>query len=447
MASVTYQPPALGIVAILLPGLTVPVRLPAGGLQMPSPVRAGVTVTQPLPTPPLLLTSPVITAASLYTGGVLTTTNGTWANGTTSFAYQWKRAGATISGATSSTYTTVTADNGKAVTCVVTATNDSGTSSPAGSNALSIIALVPVKTATPTVSASTVLVGNAVTCGTGSWANTPTSYTYQWQRDGVPISGATTNSHTAVTADVNHSLTCVVTAINANGSSAPATSTAAVCGAANLPAFTTNPTLAFSGAWTTDGDSVTFPDMPNDTTNYYWSLSFQYHGSPVSLTMSNDPSSSPDVTVSSGSPGSSVASAVATFLGYGTITGATLQLASQNPTDIASINGSFGALGVIYTQGVITGAPTATVTGGTVVGTPTPSITWAWLVTGLGGSGSDGYSIGVSSSTTALNLMTPFPTSTYLNRVLYAIQTATNSHGQTSANTTIDPANLIAINP
>jgi len=63
----------------------------------------------------------------------LTTTNGTWNNSPTSYAYQWQRNGANIGGATSSTYTQVTADAGQLITCIVTATNAGG-SEPATSN-------------------------------------------------------------------------------------------------------------------------------------------------------------------------------------------------------------------------------------------------------------------------------------------------------------------------
>ena len=66
---------------------------------------------------------PAITGTA-ESGSVLTVSNGTWV-GTPAptYTYQWKRAGANISGATSSTYTLVDADATKAVTCVVTATN------------------------------------------------------------------------------------------------------------------------------------------------------------------------------------------------------------------------------------------------------------------------------------------------------------------------------------
>lgn len=70
-------------------------------------------------------------------GSVLTTTDGTWLNTPTSFAYQWKRNGVAISGQTSSTYTVVSGDQGTTLTAAVTATNATG-SATATSNGISI---------------------------------------------------------------------------------------------------------------------------------------------------------------------------------------------------------------------------------------------------------------------------------------------------------------------
>jgi hypothetical protein len=71
---------------------------------------------------------PVISGTT-QVGSTLSTTNGTWTGSPTGYTYQWKRAGANISGATSSTYLLASADNGTVITVTVTATNASGSSS------------------------------------------------------------------------------------------------------------------------------------------------------------------------------------------------------------------------------------------------------------------------------------------------------------------------------
>lgn len=77
---------------------------------------------------------------------------------------------------------------------------------------------------TSPVASGTVRRGELLSCTTGTWANTPSSYTYQWTRGGVDISGATSSTYTVVAADIPELIACEVTAINGAGSSTPAPS-------------------------------------------------------------------------------------------------------------------------------------------------------------------------------------------------------------------------------
>jgi hypothetical protein len=71
------------------------------------------------------------------------------------------------------------------------------------------------------------IVGSVLTCTMGTWLNTPTSYAYQWKRNGTTNIGTNANTYTIVSADLGgNSITCDVTAINAAGSSTPSTSNA-----------------------------------------------------------------------------------------------------------------------------------------------------------------------------------------------------------------------------
>lgn len=90
---------------------------------------------------PVNVTPPAITGV-LTQGQTLTATVGGWTGSPTSFAYQWKRSGANIGGATGSTYVAQAADvsaGAGALTVTVTATNDIG-STPATSAGVTIAA-------------------------------------------------------------------------------------------------------------------------------------------------------------------------------------------------------------------------------------------------------------------------------------------------------------------
>src|SRR4029077_9902266 len=67
-------------------------------------------------------------------GSVLTCTQGNWAGTPSSYAYAWKRDGTTSVGTNANTYTTVAGDQTKLVTCIVTATNATGSTAAPPSN-------------------------------------------------------------------------------------------------------------------------------------------------------------------------------------------------------------------------------------------------------------------------------------------------------------------------
>lgn len=84
---------------------------------------------------PVNITLPDISPMATIPGVTIAAGTGTWSFSPTSYAYQWRRGGTPISGATNNSYTTQTADIGFYLTVTVTATNAGG-STPATSAGL-----------------------------------------------------------------------------------------------------------------------------------------------------------------------------------------------------------------------------------------------------------------------------------------------------------------------
>jgi hypothetical protein len=236
----------------------------------PRSVSTIITPPPPAGSPPANNTLPLISSITPLTEP-LVVSNGSWSNSPTSYSYQWKRNGTNISGAVSSSYRTVLADQGTTITCTVTATNSAGSASATSlglacpllsslpatltdaqaacylarytpefpSAGITTVAQAkqhwvnygrsegrsfdclpssgaPANLSAPTITGNKTL-GSTLTVSTGSWSNSPTSYSYAWRRNGTAISGATSSTYVIFTADQGTTITCVVTAMNASG--------------------------------------------------------------------------------------------------------------------------------------------------------------------------------------------------------------------------------------
>jgi len=91
------------------------------------------------------------------------------------------------------------------------------------------VAADPAPSAPPTIAGSAAI-GQTLTEGHGSWSNSPSSYTYQWEDCNTvgisctSIPGADTNTYTVASSDVGHTIRVTETATNAGGTGPPATS-------------------------------------------------------------------------------------------------------------------------------------------------------------------------------------------------------------------------------
>jgi Hypothetical glycosyl hydrolase family 15 len=243
---------------------------PASATSAATAVVAASGVTNPLANPTL----PTISGTPQQ-GMTLTSSTGTWSPTPSSYAYQWKRcdstgsACASIAGATSSQLTLAAADVGKTVRVTVTA-QISGVSASATSAASAVIApppaappvAAPVNTGLPTI-IGTPQVGQTLTTTPGTWANSPTSYAYQWRRcDGngngcKRIKRATSPQFVPTQREVGYTLQVTVTASNAVGSA----SAKSILTAFVAPA----PSSATSGASAANAPPPAAPLAPANT--------------------------------------------------------------------------------------------------------------------------------------------------------------------------------------
>ena len=166
--------------------------------------------------------------------------------GSTSYEFQWLRNGVPIAGANSGqvsstefTHTLTAADAGEAIQCEVTATNAGGSAAAVSAGGVSAAAVAAPPASIgglpPTLTPSgTVSVGETLTCSEDvlGWEGSPTSYKFQWLRNGVAISsadGGTAGTYALKagappTGDEGAAIQCQVTAVNAEGATSAVSS-------------------------------------------------------------------------------------------------------------------------------------------------------------------------------------------------------------------------------
>jgi hypothetical protein len=154
---------------------------------------AGVPVTPSITTQPV---SQTVTAGQAATFLVA-------ASGEAPLTYQWRKNGTSISGATSTTYTTpasATSDSGSQFSVVVSNSAGNVTSNVA-TLTVNAAGVAPSITTQPT--SQTVTVGQTATFSVTSSGATPLSY--QWRKNGTSISGATSASYSTAAATASDS--------------------------------------------------------------------------------------------------------------------------------------------------------------------------------------------------------------------------------------------------
>lgn len=225
--------------------------------------------------------APAVTGTTVV-GNTLSCSTGTWTNTPTSYAYQWQRdvfgsgSYSNIASATSNTYALIDTDDGSHIRCVVIATNATGSSLPANSNAVGLITEpAPTNTSVP------IITGNAIQydsldVSSGTWTNmgghNPT-YGIQWQTapdnlTWADVPAAIGSTFTLRTADVGNYIRAVLTATNTGGTaSADTDSVGPIQGVPVYPYVDLRPSYDWDNVfnrWTgkrDDGSPYTWEDL------------------------------------------------------------------------------------------------------------------------------------------------------------------------------------------
>ena len=128
------------------------------------------------------------------------------------FSYQWLRNNVAISGATSSTYVLVSADEDNTIKVRVSFTDDEGnaeTLTSAGTTATATAPTNSAATGQPTLTGTT-MVSSVLTAATSGISDAngldSASFSYQWLRDDANISDATSSTYTVAGEDEDHTI-------------------------------------------------------------------------------------------------------------------------------------------------------------------------------------------------------------------------------------------------
>jgi hypothetical protein len=213
------------------------------------------------------------------------------ASGAAPITYQWSRNGAPISGATSASYSTsatTSADNGAQFYVVV--------SNPAGivTSRTAVLTVTPAPVA-PSITSEpanqSVTAGQAATFSVAAWGTAP--ITYQWSRNGAPISGATSASYsTSATTSADNGAQFYVVVSNPAGIVTSRTAVLTVTPAPVAPSITSEP----ANQSVTAGQTATFSVTATGTAplSYQWLKSGQPIAGANSSAYTTPPTASSD---------------------------------------------------------------------------------------------------------------------------------------------------------
>ena len=192
------------------------------------------------------------------------------------YEYQWLADDSDISGAANTTYTPVSADEGKTVTVRVSFTDDAGNGETLTSAATDAVAAEPTTnspaTGAPTIS-GTAQVGETLTADTSGIADedglTNATYSFQWLTDDTEIAGATSLTYTLADTDEGKAIKVEVSFTDDSGNDESLTSVATDAVAAAEPSEPPTKPRRLSATASHDSVTLTWDDPGDDSITGY----------------------------------------------------------------------------------------------------------------------------------------------------------------------------------
>ncbi len=248
--------------------LTVVMTSNSGCVSTPTATSNAITLSvTSLITP----TATITASSSTFCAGTSVQFTSSITNGGTAPAYQWKKNGSIISGATSATYTSNTLVNGDIITLQLTSNAVCPSATVVNSNPVTMTVTTAVTPAVSIAANNTTVCAGTPVNFTSTPTNGGTTPTYQWKKNGVNITGATSATYT-LTSPVNGDAITVVMTSNATcASTATATSNAVTITVTT--AVTPSVSIAANNTTVCSGTAVNFIATPTNggtTPTYQW---------------------------------------------------------------------------------------------------------------------------------------------------------------------------------
>ena len=349
-------------------------------------VSSGATTAPKITTQPISKTVKVGQTASFSVAAI----------GSSPIAFQWSKNGTPVTGGTSSTFVTppaTTSDNAAKFTVDVTNSMGAAASTPATLTVSNAPAALVAPSITTQPSSQTVTAGQTATFTVATTGTAP--ITYQWAKNGTPVSGATSSTYTTPSATSSDNAAQFTVAVaNSAGSATSSAAILTVSSTAAAPKITTQP----SSQTVTAGKAATFTVAATGTgpITYQWTkngtaisgATSSTYATPATTTSDNAAQLTAVATNSAGSATSSAATltvsaatvalkASATSLNFGSVnlsstSTQTVTLTNSGNSNITISNVSVSGAG-FNASGVSTGLILAAGQTATLTTTFTPS--------------------------------------------------------------------------